>query len=299
MLHRIDAGARCRLDAARAVGVGGNLQAQAVGGGDDGAHFVVAEMLIQTAALLAQHAAGGSELDHVGAALAGFAHAGGALHCAGTGVALIERIIHHLRKAGHVAMAADDGERRPSRQHARAGEHAAVDGITHGETRKPRAAQIAHGGEAGLCRDAGVLQAIGHREFGAIDGFAPERRAGISGEVNVAIDQPRAEGAAGLVDDPRAGRDGRAGRVDGGDAAIGDDDRAWAERRLGGIGDDVAGLYGDGFGGCRAGEEEGGDEGGAHVWVPCCWWLFALLWERGPVANATGGRAPFTRAAQK
>ena len=90
--------------------MGGNLQAQAVRGRHDGAHFIIGEMLIQPAALLAEHAAGGGELDHIGAALAGFPHPGGAFHRACAGVALIERVIHHRGKAGHVAVAAHDGE---------------------------------------------------------------------------------------------------------------------------------------------------------------------------------------------
>ena len=67
VLDRIDAGAGRRLDAARAMGVGGDLEAERMGGGDDRPHLLVGEMRLEAAPLLRQHAAGGGELDDVGA----------------------------------------------------------------------------------------------------------------------------------------------------------------------------------------------------------------------------------------
>jgi hypothetical protein len=195
MLDRIDSGAGGRLDAARAVGVGGDFQAQAVGGGDDGAHFIIIEMLVEAAALLAEYAAGGGKLDDIGAALAGFAHPGGAFDCAGAGVALVERVVHCRRESRHIAVAANDRQRGAGRQDARAGEHPAVDGIAHGKASQSGAAQIAHRGEPGLGGCPRIFQAIGDRQFGAVDRFAPERRARITGQVDMRVDQARAERA--------------------------------------------------------------------------------------------------------
>ena len=65
VLDRIDPGARRRLDAARAMGVGGDLEAERMGGGDDRAHLLVGEMRLEAARLLREHAAGGGELDHL------------------------------------------------------------------------------------------------------------------------------------------------------------------------------------------------------------------------------------------
>ena len=49
VLDRIDAGARRRLDAARAMGVGGDPEAERMGGGDDRAHLLVGEMRLEAA----------------------------------------------------------------------------------------------------------------------------------------------------------------------------------------------------------------------------------------------------------
>ena len=86
VLDRIDPGARRRLDAARAMGVGGDPEPERMGGGDDRAHLLVGEMRLESARLLREHAAGGGELDHLGAGPGELAHPLGALHRAGAGV---------------------------------------------------------------------------------------------------------------------------------------------------------------------------------------------------------------------
>ena len=50
VLDRIDPGPRRRLDAARAMGVGGDLEAERMGGGDDRAHLLVGEMRLEARA---------------------------------------------------------------------------------------------------------------------------------------------------------------------------------------------------------------------------------------------------------
>ena len=49
VLDRIDPGARRRLDAARAMGMGGDPEAERMGGGDDRAHLLVGEMRLEAA----------------------------------------------------------------------------------------------------------------------------------------------------------------------------------------------------------------------------------------------------------
>ena len=85
VLDGIDAGAQRGVDAAGAVRVRGDLAAHGVGGLDDGAHFLVAELLLDAGGGVGEHAAGGGDLDDVGAGLDLAAHGAAAVVGAGAG----------------------------------------------------------------------------------------------------------------------------------------------------------------------------------------------------------------------
>jgi hypothetical protein len=86
VLDRIDAGAGRGGDAAAPWAWAATFRPERMGGGDDGAHLLVGEMRLEPARLLREDAAGGGELDDVGAAAGEFAHAGGAFGRPGAGV---------------------------------------------------------------------------------------------------------------------------------------------------------------------------------------------------------------------
>ena len=138
VLDRIDPGARRGLDAARAMGVGGDLEAERMGGVDDRLHLGVGEMLAEAARLLREDAAGGGDLDEVGAGARGLADPRRALLGAGAGIAGAERLDHLGAEAGDVAMAADDRDGRAGGEDPRARDDALL--RSRGEARSRPAA---------------------------------------------------------------------------------------------------------------------------------------------------------------
>ena len=74
MLDRIDARAQRRIDAVGAMRVRHRFAAERMRGLDDGVHLFLRELLADARRRVGEHAAGGDELDDVGAALDHFAH---------------------------------------------------------------------------------------------------------------------------------------------------------------------------------------------------------------------------------
>ena len=69
MLDGVDAGLGGPEDALRSVGVGGDFAAEAVGVGDDGLHLFEGVLAGLRIVALGEDAAGGADLDEVGAVL--------------------------------------------------------------------------------------------------------------------------------------------------------------------------------------------------------------------------------------
>ena len=69
MLDRVHAGPKRSVDSPRAVGVSGDLAAEQVSGLDNGSQLVVEELLLSTGRRGAEYAAGGRQLDDIGATL--------------------------------------------------------------------------------------------------------------------------------------------------------------------------------------------------------------------------------------
>ena len=197
VLDRIDAGARRRLDAARAMGMGGDPEAERVRGGDDGAHLLVGEMGLEAGALLREDAAGGGELDHLRAV-------------AGDARGPARRIgPRRCRCCGRTSAAITSG-RKPETSPwppmiEMAGPEATMRGPGNSPSRVPResakptcgaGAEVAHRGEAGAQGGARVADADQHRIFVRVDRLVAIVAAGIAGEVDVHVDQARQHGAA-------------------------------------------------------------------------------------------------------
>jgi hypothetical protein len=96
---------------------------------DDRPHLLVGEGLAEALVALAEHAAGGVELDDVGAELGRLADLGRALVGAGAGIVAVERLGDLGPEARDVAMAADGRERLAGGEHARAGDQPLGDGV--------------------------------------------------------------------------------------------------------------------------------------------------------------------------
>ena len=223
VLDGIDAGIGGEEDALRAVGVGGYFAAEAVGIGDQGLELVEAVLAGLRIVALGKHAAGGADLDEIGAVLDILAHlllhGGDAVGDAFRGGMELEG------KEVVVAMAAGDAQRRSANLHVRAGDIAVVDVIAEGDIGVSGCADIADAGEAGFEGDLGeahTVESLAH-------GIGGEAGVGVEivaeGEVGVDVDQAGQDGHGAQVDFAVAGRGGGGGsRRDGGDAITGDDD---------------------------------------------------------------------------
>ena len=222
----------------------------------DRGHLVIGEMRAQTAALLAQHAAGRGNLDDVGAVAAGLAHFGGALDRAGAGEAAGQQIVDLRQEAGHIAMPADDRERRPGGNDARAGNQAFIGAPAQRERGLPGGARLPHGGEAGLHGFQRIFHAHDHAPFARFGRFLPEIAARIAGQMHMCVDQAGQHGLVAEVDDVVAG--GRS--VDPGgdrdDFAVLDQHRGRTHGVGRGIGDQIADK--DRLGGSRTGKSQQG-----------------------------------------
>ena len=256
MLDAVDSGPRRRLDPARAMRMRHHLQPERMRGIGDAGHFGIGEMRLEPAALLAQHPAGGGDLDHVRTVLARAADLLGAFHRAGAGVTRGEHFVDLGAEARDVAVPADDGQRRACSDDPRPLDHAFLGPAPQREAAVLRAPRLAHGGEARAQRLRGVLRANDHAPFLGLDRVLPEIAAGVAGQMDVQVDQTRHHGHA--LEPHRFGT--RRGRVpaalDADDAAIGDRDRRRASRLAVGIGDDIAGMDH-----CRVGQSGGGGQG--------------------------------------
>ena len=242
-------------DAGIAVGVGGDLEAERMGGVDDRFHLGVGEMLAEAAGLLRKDSAGGGDLDDVGAGAGEFADPGGALLRTGAGIVDGERPDHLRAEAGDVAMAADGRDGRSGGNDPRSRDESLGGRAAKREADQRRRAEIADRGEAGEGGDPRVLGADQGRPFVGIDRLVAKVAAGIAGEMDVHVDEAGQDGLAGQVDEPGAGGGrGKPGR-DGGDPAVGDGDG----RRAGGgprrVGDEVAGMDDHRLGGGGRGGE--------------------------------------------
>ena len=125
MLDGVDAGLGGPENALRAVGVRGHLAAQPVGVGDDGLHLFERVLRGLGIVALGEHAAGGADLDEVGAVLDVLAHL--VLH---GGDAVGHAVAHRVIADGQqvvVAVAAGDADERAADLHVRPGNLAGVD----------------------------------------------------------------------------------------------------------------------------------------------------------------------------
>ena len=114
-----------------------------------------------------------------------------------------------------------------------------------------RRAEVAHGGEAGARGQQRVLDADDRRQLVGIDRLAPERRAGIAGQMDVGVDQAGQHGARRACR-RRSRRPARSRPARCGDAAVLDDHRRGPARRLRRVDDQPPGLDRVGLGRSRA-----------------------------------------------
>src|SRR3546814_18514537 len=112
MFDAVDARRGRGGDAARAVGVRHDLEAERMGGVGDALEFGAGEMAFEPARLLRQSAAGRGDLYDVGAGARRLADLFGAFDRSGAGVPRAETVLHLPAQAGSVPVAADDRHRR-------------------------------------------------------------------------------------------------------------------------------------------------------------------------------------------
>ena len=95
--------------------------------------------------------------------------------------------------------------------------------------------------EAGFRRQQGIFGADDHAPFGGLGGFLPEIAAGITGQMNVQVDQAGHHGLGAEIDDRGIGVRHRFRTLpDFGNLAVADDDGRWSAGRRGGIGQQIA-----------------------------------------------------------
>ena len=242
-------------DALRSVGVGGDLAAEAVRVGDDGLHLFEGVLAGLGVVAFGEDAAGGADLDEVGAVLDVLADLmldGG--DAVGYGLA-VDVVLVREKVLVHVA--AGDAEGGTADLHVRAGDVAGVDLVAEGDVGVVVGADVADGGEAGFEGDLGVLNA----DDGFFGGRHGELEVGIEvvrhGEVGVGVDEAGHDGVFGEVDLDVAGLFWRGGSGgDGGDAVAGDDDGLGGGLGAGLDVEEVAGTdEGAGGGLCGGGED--------------------------------------------
>ena len=204
-------------------------------------------MRFQPAALLAEHAAGGGDLDDVSAILAGAADFLRAFHRAGAGVTAGQYRIHFGLEARHIAVAANNRQRRSGSDDARSGNDPLRSAAAQAVGSVLRAAGLAHGGEPGQRGQAGVLRAQHHAPFFGLGRFLPEIAAGIAGQMDVQVNQAGQHGLFGQMDHGCAFGRGQKSVLDAHDLAIGDDDRCRSARLTGGVRNHRSGMDIGGF----------------------------------------------------
>ena len=167
MLDRVDAGADRGVDPRRAMGVGGDPQAPLMRLLGDRPKLGFGELLLAGLGVAREDAAGGADLDHLGAAHALLADPVPELLRPVSDARRRDMIAG--RQEGFVAMAAGRGERVRGRHDPRPRDPALVDRLHIGDVGMIGGADVAHRGEARLERGAGMarphhgLEQIGER----------------------------------------------------------------------------------------------------------------------------------------
>ena len=256
-----------------AVRVGRHPVAVVLGGGHHGGHFVFGELRAVAVLGVAQHAAGGGDLDHVRAFLVALAHGGAGF--VGTVDHALDRAgrAHRLRQlaveaVGDVGVAAGGGDRTAGGVDARAVHQALVDRVAQGQGGV--AAQVAHGGEAGLQGLARVAGGAQHGELGVeAEAFGIAVGAGLAVQVHVQVDPAGAAGVALEVHRARAVH-GRQAGADLAHLAVGDHHGLVGLAAAAGAVEQLAAVQGEGLGlgERRAGQGKGraAADGGSGAW---------------------------------
>ncbi len=219
MLDRRDAPLERIGDALGAPGVGGRAAAGLAGLLDRRAHLVQRELGGVGIHARRHHAAGGEDLDDVGAGLDLFAHA--LAHLVGAVGLAADQM---------PAVAAGDADAAAGAQHPRPGHEAGAHGVAHAQLGVVAAAEIAHRGDAGLDR----LPRAQHRlDDGGGERVLQQRGSGVGlgaeAEVDVTVDEPGQQRQP--VESPDRPRRRLALADHGGDAPLLDDHRAAGHRR--------------------------------------------------------------------
>ncbi len=254
------------LHALGAVGVGGDAIAVIACGVDDGLDFLDGELRRVAGLGVAEHAAGGGDLDHVAAFLVTLAH----------GLAgVVDRVDHALGRAGRadqvgervvvavgrVGVAAGGGDGLAGGPDPRAVDQALVDRVA--QVRADLAAEVAHAGEAGQQGLLGVAdRAEGEVDLVQAEALGIALRAGLRAQVHVQVGPAGAAGVAGQVDGAGARGFGAAGQ-DLGDLALAHHHGACLQDLAVARVEQASALQRQRFGG-GGGPGEGGDGGGQH-----------------------------------
>ncbi|OIQ63318.1 hypothetical protein GALL_551410 [mine drainage metagenome] len=261
MLDGVDPGQDRGLDARGAVGVGGDLHAGGVGLINDGLDLIEGQLLGAGGVAVAEHTAGGADLDDLGAVFVQLAD-----HLAALVGAVDHRrplLVHRGREEGGVTMAAGRADGVGRRNDARPLDIAGVDRLLQADVVVVVGADIADGGEAGLQGAPGGA----HRDIGAViavEGHGLDDRIAaveLAGDVVVGVDQAGQDGGVGQVDDLGPGRRDEA-RLDAGDAVVMDQDRDLGAGRLADPVDQVAGMDDHILGKGRRAQAGGGEDDG-------------------------------------
>jgi hypothetical protein len=225
----------------------------------DRLHLVRGEVGLQPPALLAEHAAGGGDLDHVGAVLARLAHFLGAFDSTGAGIAAGKQLVDLRPETGDIAVPADDGQRRAGRDDAWARDQPLGRPAPERERGVLRASRLAHGGEPGERGQPRVLGPDDHAPLLGLDGFLPEIAARIAGQVDVEIDEAGDQRLARQVHHRRPRRAIDEPVLDADDPPVGDGHGRLPARRAGRVDHHRVGMDDHGFGKGRRGNECGGE----------------------------------------
>ncbi len=256
------------------------ILAGAVGDFDGLGHLLFAEFLDVEVGDGVHDAAGGHELDPVGAILDVAAHDVVDV-VDGVGDVLAAGKLQVGREGSAVAVAAGDGDAAAGGGDAGAEDDAALDGVAQGELRVVGRtfAGVADGGESVIEPEAQVVDAPerGLRNGGAQVG-GEVLRGGVGEDVAVGVDEAGEHGVVGQIGDGDAawggigdGLDAVAGDEDVGVGAHGAgadvDELAGEDRLCDGLGGGGARGWRGGLGLCgeRWGETEGGEEAGGSA----------------------------------
>lgn len=281
VFDRIDAGDHRAPDRFSAMGVGGDGEAVIVGGGDDRHDFLDGHLRVVDAAALVEHAARGHDLDDVDAVL---------VVLADRLVGVVDAVDDAVLRAGValqvgaitvgvVGVAARGADCATGGEDARSGDDAGIDGVAQGDRGVGAIAEVAHGSETGHQRPVRV----DGRANGVVGGIQVELvdvagRAGLAGEMGMAVDQAGQAGGAAELDGLGTG-DVEAACADLLDALAFGDHGGFAEQAAGDGIDQMAtvedngrrsrgsGGFGGG-GGCGGERQQGWQRSGGT-----CWWF--------------------------